>query len=305
MDKFSRRQFLVRGAGLGIAAGLGMLSPAKYMQAQTTAAKKGTIDLAIARGGDPAANTIKAVQALGGMARFVKKGNKVAIKPNPITPTPPETAANTNPFVVEAVVKMCVQAGASEVVVLSHDDMRGFEGNGIFAATSRAGGRVLAAMTRDQYQEVPVLRGKVLQNVEIIKDILDADVFINMPIAKHHAEAMLTFSMKNLMGTNWNRGYFHLNGLHQCIADICTVIKHDLVIMDANRILLTNGPSGPGETREEKTVIAGTDPVAVDAFTTSLFNRNPEDIPHIQYGYELGIGETNMNKLNIQTIEVN
>jgi len=305
MDKLTRRQFLARGAGLGIAAGMGVLSTAKFLQAQSAPAKKGAIDLAIARGGDPAANTIKAVQALGGMARFVKKGQTVAIKPNPITPTPPETAANTNPFVVEAVVKMCIQAGASDVVVLSHDDMRGFEGNGIFAATSRAGGRVLAAMTRDLYQEVPVLRGKVLQNVEIIKDILDADVFINIPIAKHHAEAMLTFSMKNLMGTNWNRGYFHLNGLHQCIADICTVVKHDLVIMDANRILLTNGPSGPGETREEKTVIAGTDPVSVDAFTTSLFNRNPQDLPHIGYGYELGIGEINMNKLNIQTIEVN
>ncbi len=305
MDKLTRREFLARGAGLGIVAGMGVLSTAKFMQAQTSPAKKGAIDLAIARGGDPAANTIKAVQALGGMARFVKKGQKVAIKPNPITPTSPETAANTNPFMVEAVVKMCMQAGASDVVVLSHDDMRGFEGNGILAATTRAGGRVLTAMRRDEYQEIPVLRGKVLQRVEIIKEILDADVFINIPIAKHHGEATVTFSMKNLMGVNWNRGYFHLNGLHQCIADINTAIKHDLVLMDANRILLTNGPSGPGETREEKTVIAGTDPVAVDAFTTSLFNRNPEDIPHIRYAYELGVGEMNMNKLNIKTIEVN
>jgi uncharacterized protein (DUF362 family) len=262
-------------------------------------------DLAIIKGGDPATNTMKAIQALGGIERFVKKGDKVAVKPNPCTPNRPEIASTTNPAVVETVVEMCMHAGAREVVVLSHDSARCFEGNGIMEAASRAGARVVAASRRDQYQSVPVLRGRLLESVEIIKDILDADVFINIPIAKHHSEAGVTLSMKNLMGINWNRGYFHQNGLHQSIADLSTVVKTDLIIMDANRILLTNGPSGPGQTRDDKTVIAGTDPVAIDAYATGLLNRKPEDIGHIQYAYELGVGEIDLKKLSVKEVTVN
>ena len=162
----------------------------------------------------------------------------------------------------------------------------------------------MAATTRDLYQAVPVLRGRLLQNEEIIKDVLDADVFINMPIAKDHAGTRLTLGMKNHMGINWNRGYFHQYGLHQGIADLATVVKPDLIIMDANRILLTNGPGGPGQTREDKTVIAGTDQVAVDTYTATLFNLTPRDVPHIQYAYELGVGEANLKKLNIKEIPV-
>jgi uncharacterized protein (DUF362 family) len=264
----------------------------------------GPLDLAIAKGGDPASNTKKAIQALGGIEKFVKKGDKVAVKPNPITQSPPEMAANTNPDVVETVVRMCRQAGAQEVVVLSHDGLRNFERNGIGDAASRAEARVLAAMTRDLYRPVPVLRGRLLENVEIIGELLDADVFINIPIAKHHSATEVTLSMKNLMGINWNRGYFHQNGLHQAIADLSTVVKPDLIVMDANRILLTNGPSGPGQTRDDKTVIAGTDPVAVDSYSTTLFNRAPRDVRHIQYAYELGVGEIDLKKLHIKEFAV-
>lgn len=305
-EKLSRREFLIRGAGLGITfAGLGLFSTPNILRAMDEPTLSGKLDLAIAKGGDPASNTIKAIQALGGIERFVKKNNKVVIKPNPVTPNRPEIASTTNPAVVETVVKMCLQAGASEVLVVSHDPLRNFERNGIMEASSNAGARVVAATSRDLYQHVPVLRGRLLQNVEIIKEILDADVFINIPIAKHHSEAGLTLCMKNLMGINWNRQYFHQNGLHQAIADVSTVVRTDLIIMDANRILLTNGPSGPGQTRDDKTVIAGTDQVAVDAYTATLFNRTPQDIRHIQYAYELGMGEINLKKLNIKKISVN
>jgi uncharacterized protein (DUF362 family) len=304
MKKITRREFIFRGAGIGIAASLGMFSTSRCVKTLVEPVRTDTPDLVIAKGGDPTNNTKKAIQALGGIERFVTKGDKVVIKPNPITSSPPEIAANTNPLVVETVASLCVQAGASDVVVLSHDGMNGFEGNGILDAAYRSHARVLAAMTRDLYKRVPVLRGRVMREVEIIKDVLDADVFINIPIAKHHAETTLTMSMKNLMGINWDRVYMHQNGIHQCIADLSTVIKHHLVIMDANRILLSNGPNGPGETREEKTIIAGTDPVAVDAYTTRLFNRIPEDIPHIRYAYELGIGEMHCSELNIKEIHV-
>jgi uncharacterized protein (DUF362 family) len=304
MKKLSRREFLIGGGKLGLAyMGLSMLPRTGLLNAVTDLGHD-LPDLAVAKGGDPASNTLKALQALGGIERFVKKNDKVAVKPNPITTSGPEVAANTNPSVVETVVKLCRQAGASDVVVLSHDDIRGFEGNGIQDAANRAGGRVVAATNRELYRNVQVLRGKILREVDIIGDILDADVFINMPIVKHHSQATVTLSMKNLMGINWNRRYFHQYGLHQCIADLSTAVKTDLIVMDANRILLTNGPSGPGQTREEKTVIAGTDPVAIDAYATTLLDRNPNDIDHIRFAYELGVGEMDLNKISIKEISV-
>lgn len=304
--KLSRRDFLIQGAGLSLSCtGLGLFSTPNLLHAMVVPTPSGKLDIAIAKGDDPASNTIKAIQALGGIERFVKKNNKVVVKPNCVTPNRPEIASTTNPVVVKTVVKMCLQAGAKEVVVLSHDSLRNFERNGIMEAASEAGARVLAAVNRNQYQTIPVLRGRLLQNVDIISEILDADVFINIPIAKNHSGTGLTLGIKNLMGINWDRQYFHQNGLHQAIADLSTVVKPDLIIMDANRILLTNGPSGPGQTRDEKAVIAGTDQVAVDAYCTTLFNQTPRQIQHIQYAYELGVGEINLNKLNIKEIPVN
>jgi uncharacterized protein (DUF362 family) len=305
MKKISRREFLISGGKLGLTCmGMSLFPTASLLNAAVRETGHDLPDLVIAKRGDPATNTMKAIQALGSMERFVRKFDKVAIKPNPITPTGPETAANTNPRVVETVVKLCIQAGAAEVVVLSHDPLRSFEGNGIMEAASGAGARVVAAMTRDLYQSVPVLRGKILHDVEIIKDIVDADVFINVPIVKHHAGATVTLSMKNLMGINWDRTYFHRNGLHQCIADLNTAVKTHLVVMDATRILLTNGPSGPGQTREERTVIAGTDPVAIDAYGTVLLGRNPQEIDHIRFAYDLGVGEMHLDRLSLKEVMV-
>ncbi|UCE19666.1 MAG: DUF362 domain-containing protein [Gemmatimonadota bacterium] len=301
----SRRDFLKQGAGLGLAcAGMSLLSTPQALKAMIGPTVSGPLDLAVAVGGDPAGNTIKAIEALGGIERFVKKGDKVVLKPNPVGTNPPEAAINTHPDVVETVARLCLRVGAREVVVVSHDPLSSFQGNGTVDAASRAGASVVAATSRDLYQAVPVLRGRLLRNEEIIKDVLDADVFINMPIAKDHAGSRLTLGMKNLMGINWNRGYFHQNGLDQGIADLSTVVKPDLIIMDANRILLTNGPGGPGQTREDKTVIAGTDQVAVDTYTATLFNLTPRDVPHIQMAYELGVGEANLKKLNIKEFPV-
>jgi uncharacterized protein (DUF362 family) len=304
-EKLSRREFLVRGAGLGLTcAGLGMLSTPDILKAIEKPAVSERLDLAVVRGGDPTTNTKKAIWALGGIEKFVKKGDKVAVKPNPCTPNRPEIASTTNPAVVETVVELCMQAGARDVVVLSHDSPGNFERNGIGDAAARAGARVVAAVSRDMYRAVPVLRGRLLRNVQIVEEILDADVFINMPIAKDHSEAGLTLGMKNLMGINWDRRYFHENGLHQAIADLSSVVAPDLIIMDANRILLTNGPGGPGQTRDDKTVIAGTDQVAVDTYSTRLLDRIPEEIGHIQCAYELGVGEMDLTRLRTREISV-
>jgi len=302
--KISRRDFLIRGGAAGLAcAGLGLLSVPKLAGA-VESALTGPLDLAVVKGGDPTGNTIQAIRALGGIGKFVKKGDKVAIKPNALTGNRPEVASTTNPDVVETVVKLCLDAGAEDVVVLSHDPERNFERNGLLDAATRGGARVLAANSQDLYRSIRVIRGRLLENVEIIGEILDADVFINIPIAKHHSAAEVTLSMKNLMGINWNRGRFHQYGLQQSIADLNTAVRPDLIVMDANRILLTNGPSGPGQTRDALTVIAGTDPVAVDAYTTMLLDREPADIEHIRYAYEQGVGEIDLEKLNIGEISI-
>jgi uncharacterized protein (DUF362 family) len=209
-------------------------------------------------------------------------------------------AVNTHPDMVEVVVRGCIEAGAREVLVLSNDGQRGFVATGTAAAVERAGGSWKPIQTEELFREVVVPRGKILRTERIATDLLESDVFINMPIAKHHAGSEVTFAMKNLMGVNWDRIRFHRTDLQQCIAELAGAVRHNLVIMDANHILLTNGPSGPGEVFRAEQVIAGVDPVAVDAFTTRFFNRTPESIGHIRIAHELGIGEIDMGRLRIR-----
>jgi len=300
----SRREFLVRTAIIG--AGAAMASTG--ISGRTFAGSRPDfyqpeVDLAIAKGGSPAKNCLAAVRALGGFEKFVRKGDRVAIKPNPVGTSPPERAINTHPEMLEAVVRECLRAGAREVIVLSHDELRSFAGNGTSAAVERAGGVVKALAEREQFREIAVPRGRILRTVGIASDILDADLFINMPIAKHHAGTRVTFSMKNLMGINWDRNIFHQTDLHQCIAELTSAVKQDLIIMDANHVLLTNGPVGPGQVLNAQQVIAGVDPVAIDAYATRFFGLEPQTIPHIRMAYELGVGEVDLAKLKVREFD--
>ena len=255
----------------------------------------------VAQGASPAKNCLAAVEALGGFGEFVHEGDKVVVKPNPIGRNRPEQATNTHPDMVEAVIRECFRVGAREVVTLSHDDERLFVGNGTAEAVERAGGTLKPVNDREQYREVVVPRGRILRTVEIATDVLDADVFINMPIAKHHAGSRVTLAMKNLMGINWDRITFHQTDLQQTIAELASVIKHNLIIMDANHVLLTNGPSGPGRVHIANEVIAGVDPVAVDTFTTDrYFDLRLDMVGHLGIAYDLGVGEIDLAKLKIK-----
>lgn len=300
---WTRRDFLKRSA-VG-AAGLAIGSSGIVSRAMTETLDfyKPPLDLAVARGSSPVKNCLAAVEALGGFGKFIHEGDKVVVKPNPIGSNPPERAVNTHPEMVEAVVRECYAAGAGQVLAISHDDARSFSENGTAAAVERAGGTWKAITDRDQYQEVVVPRGRILRRVELATDLLEADVFINMPIAKHHAGSRVTFAMKNLMGLNWDRIYFHQTDLQRTIAELATTVRHDLVIMDANHALMTNGPVGPGQVATPNQVIAGVDPVAVDAFTTRFLDTEPERIGHIQIAYELGVGEIDLSKMKIKQFD--
>lgn len=246
-------------------------------------------------------------RAIGGIERYVRKGGSVLIKPSFSVPRTPEEAATTNTTMVAALVKMCLGAGAREVKVVdqplnSSAPVLCLERTGIKTAVEAAGGRVFTYNgSRDFFQSVSYA-GKVLTNFEYAKDVINADLFINFPILKHHRGAKLTLGMKNLMGLIWNRRYFPSSDLHQCIAELAAFRKPHLTIMDAIRGITDNGPVGPGPIREYGQVIFGTDQVAIDAYSAALFGMKPQDVGYIKIAAELGIGKIDWEKLRIQKV---
>jgi len=287
----SRRRFLQQSTLLGAS----LVVPWAAGRAEEVAPP----GLAVAKGGTPATNCLAAVAALGGFSRFVHPGDKVVIKANVFGIRPPEEAICTHPEMVAAAVKACREAGAAQVLVVSHDPERSFTATGTKVAVEAAGGTCDAIGERGQYREVPVPRGNLLKKELIAIAVLEADVFINMPIVKQSHEVEMSTALKNLMGVNWDRMRFHRTNLNQGIAELTGVVRHDLVIADANHVLLSGGPMGPGEVWKAGQVVAGTDPVAVDAFAARYLKRTPEGIPAVRIAHELGIGSMDLSRLRI------
>jgi len=299
---FDRRGFL-KGAltcslalgGLDLAGGMGLVGEAWAAERPT---------LAIAKSGTPEAMTRAAVQALGGMSGFVSKGDEVIVKPNIGWDRKPEQAANTNPEVVKTVVKMCLEAGAKTVRVMDrtcNDPRRCYKRSGIKDAVLSIGDPAVTVEHIDErkFVTLPIKKGNSLDGWTFYKDMLDADKIINVPIAKHHNAARLTMALKNIMGClGGNRGNIH-HDLDHNIADLNSVMKFDLIVLDAVNILTGNGPQG-GSLRDVKrmdTVIAGTDPVAVDSFGATLFGIGGADVPSVLYAHKIGLGEIDLGKV--------
>lgn len=305
MRDLTRRQFFKEGIGLVV--GASMLKYFRFSPSQNSKrSAAGSADLIVARHGTPGELVTAALNRFGSINNVVKKGDKVVIKVNMSFNRKPEQAATTNPELVETLVRLCRDAGASQVLVLDHTLDNGkmcMEKTGIEEAVKRAGGKIKVIDSHGDYEERKISRGKNLTYAEISKEVLDADVFINVPIAKVHNSATATLSMKNLMGIVWDRGELHWRGLHQCIADLNTAVRPDLIILDAYRILMTNGPGGPGEVKDAGEVVIGTDPVAVDVYGSLLLEKNPERIGYIERASELGLGEMNMDRINIVYVD--
>jgi len=311
-----RREFIKTAALAGISLstlGCGNSSPEKPV-ANTPAAAPSLaspalpdFDLTVVQGTDPVSLLDRGFKAIGGISRYVKKDGSVVIKPNFSVPRTPEEAATTNTVMVASLVKMCLAAGAREVKVVdqplnSSTPVLCLERTGIKQAVEAAGGKVLTYNgVRDAFRPVS-FAGKTLTNFEYAKDVLDADLFINFPILKHHRGAKLTLGMKNLMGLIWDRRYFHSSDLHQAIAELAAFHKPHLTIMDAIRGITDNGPVGPGPIREYGQVIFGTDQVAIDAYSASLFGMKPQDVGYIRIAGEMGIGQIQWEKLKIQKV---
>lgn len=266
-------------------------------------------DLVAVKDGEPDKMLDKALQALGGIKQFVKKGQTVVVKPNIGWDVTPERAANTNPRLVKRIVEHCITAGAKEVYVFDNTCDRWtscYKNSGIEKATKDAGGKLAPGHSESYYQQVSVSNGKNLKNTKVHELILDSDVFINVPVLKSHGSARLTISMKNLMGIVWDRRYWHRNNLNQCIADFSTYRKPDLNIVDAYNVMTRNGPRGVSKADVVKMryLIVSTDMVAADAAAAKIFGMEPEEVKYIQIANDMGTGQMDLSKLNISRIKV-
>ena len=306
--EYTRRGFIKTAAQTGLLLTLGHPMASAVGQAWAAEVTSSSPDLAVVKG-DPQKAVLKALDLLGGMKRFVKTGQSVVVKPNMSFAKTPDQATNTSPVVVAAVARACMEAGAKKVLVLDHTLHKGelcLDMSGIGTSCKAISNtHVLALNDKRFYQELPVPQGKVLTSVNVLQEVVRSDVLINLPTAKSHSATGVSLGMKGLMGLIWDRKYFHAKvDLHQAIADLTSVTKPHLTIIDASRALITGGPSGPGKIDTLNTIIAGVDPVAVDTFGVSIapwYNKpfKVDQVKHIMAAYRMGLGTINLDQLRI------
>jgi len=295
----TRRKFL-KTAATGMA--LGLVGRPSFLEA------KEDYDL-VAISGEPVAATRKALEAMGGISRFVKKGQRVVLKPNMSFSRTPDFSATTHPLVVATAAQACIEAGAQQVLILDHTLQRAefcLERTGIRDACKNIPGvHVLALQEKKFFHEIKIPQGKVLERVEVMKEILDSQVLINIPVAKSHSATGVSLGMKGLMGMIWDRESFHSQyNINQAIADLGAVIKPQLTILDATRALASGGPGGPGEVKKPNLVIAGIDPVAVDSYGVTIVpwygqNFKGRQVEHLLVSHQRGLGKIDIEQLKI------
>ena len=253
------------------------------------------------------------MDALGGIGKFVRAGDYVVLKPNAGFANPAIWGSTTNPDVVVAVAKLCLDAKAKQVLVVEYPQAKGekcLERCGLTAALATVPATKVKVLTgaAAEYQKVEIKDGVALKTVEISKALLSADVFINLPVAKHHFQAGVSFGLKNHMGLIRDRQGFHtLFDLQQAVADLGRVIKPQLTLLDATRALLTNGPAGPGETATPNKLVAGRSVVSVDAYSLTLARfaskqLTPADVKHIELAGKAGLGVVELDKLSVKKV---
>ena len=318
MTHLTRREFL-KLTGI-VAASLALLEtgcstqtqkptgPATQRQAPTPTGSQAY--LAVVHGEDPAAIVKAAMASLGGMERFVKKGQDVIIKPNIcVDYHPPEYAATTNPIVVATLVALCLGVGAKRVRVMD-SPFAGISPNSAYSATGietavKAAGGEMEVMSPIKFAKFDIPQGKSITAWEIYRDVLDTDVLIDVPIAKHHSLARLTLGSKNLLGVVSNPNQIHSN-LGQRVADLVSIIRPTLTVVDAYRILMDHGPTGGSlnDVRQANTIIASHDIITADAYGATLFGLTGADVPYIKKGAEMGLGTLDLSAVKVEEINV-
>jgi len=310
MCEHSRREFLIGTAAAGL---LAARPDVLFGQAAAKPA-----DMAIAKwsGVQPAADagmkniavklTEQAIEALGGMKRFVSRGDVVWVKPNIGWDRTPEQAANTNPDVVATLIRMCFDAGAKTVKVGDNPcDVaeKTYHASGI-AEAARAAGAKVVFLDRTRFKDANI-GGEQVKSIPVYPEIMETDLVINVPIAKHHRLAGLTLCMKNYMGVIEKRNTFH-QAIAPSVADLTRFLKPRLCLLDATRILQANGPKGGKleDVETKLTLAAGTDIVALDAWGAEVMGKKPEEIGTIAKGQEYGLGKMDYRSLALRELAV-
>jgi uncharacterized protein (DUF362 family) len=321
-DATSRRDFIKRSSKAGLAilaaggAGFWLQSRSEHPSENVAAAGIRDYrvdigveipDMVVAKGGTPEAITKAAIDALGGMDAFISRGDVVVLKPNIGWDRVPQQAANTNPDVVKTVAELCFNAGARQVVVTDvscNEARRCFRRSGIAKAAESVGATVILPEER-KFRDIRI-GGEALPVWPVFTPIIEADKVINLPILKHHNLARATMAMKNWYGMlGGRRNQLHQN-INVSIADLSTFMRPTLTLLDAYRVLMTNGPQGGNldDVMERKTLIAGTDPVAIDAYGGTYLGLEPDQMPFITIAYERGVGNKNYQELTIKNVEL-
>lgn len=305
MTGLSRREFVAWAAGATVAGTMGAgavrsaeaAGPAEMSIARWAGAK----DLKPEEIRQAAVKlTEKALEAVGGVRRFVKPGSVVWVKPNIAWDRKPELAANTNPDVVATIVRLCLAAGAKKVKVGDnpcHAAQKAYASSGIADAAKEAGAEVVF-LDKSRFRDMDI-KGEKVKTLPVYPEIIETDLVINVPVVKHHVLAKATICMKNYMGVIEKRNTLHQD-LGTCIADLTRFMKPRLCIMDAVRILTARGPTGgnPADVKLTMTVAAGTDIVALDALGAELMGHKPADIPSIVKGEQYGLGRMDYKALS-------
>lgn len=304
-----RREFIRNMIGGGLVAGSSLaFGPFSSALAASGAQAPSTYDLVAVRGGQPELMFDRAIAALGGIRNFVAHGSKVLVKPNIGWDVSPEQAGNTNPKLVGRIIEHCLQAGAKEVSVFDHTCdpwAQCYRNSGIERAVKAAGGRMVSGDNEGYYQRVTV-PGKRLTEAKVHELLLDADVFINVPVLKQHSSSVITVGMKNLMGVVWDRWHWHRNDLHQCIADFSGFRRPTLTVVDAYRVMKQNGPRGISvkDVVPMQSLLVSSDPVVADAAAAMMFGSDPAEVRYIELAAAMKLGSMDLKQLNIKRIKI-
>lgn len=303
MTHLDRRQFILATLRAALATAATGTVPTLWLPRPALAAPPGPL-VALRKGANIPQLVDEVLAALGGMKNFVKAGETVVVKPNIGWDRPVELAANTHPLVVRRVIEHCLEAGAKRIQVFdrsSNDPRRCYVASGIQEAVEGLGSKRVSIehMERRAYQDLDIGQGVELTRWSFYQPALEADRFINLPIAKHHSISRLTLGMKNVMGViGGDRGMLHRR-LDEALSDINSVVHSDLTLIDATRILVANGPQGGRleDVRQSETLVASADIVAADALATTLFNLKPEEISILVTAARRGLGVMDLGKV--------
>ncbi len=308
MDKQMDRRKFLKQVSLW-SAGTLFVPPVFDITPEVLATSALTPEILVAKGTNYSAMTRQLVDSAGGMGKFVSPGDRVVIKPNIGWDRNVDQGANTHPLIVSTLASLALEAGAAKVLVFDrtcNEERRCYQNSGIKPALDKMKDKRVQCSYVDDRKFVPVTikQGRSLKKWPFYKDALEADCYINVPVAKHHSSSGLSMGLKNAMGVigGW-RGKIHYN-LSAKIADLNLVIRPDLTLVDATRVITRNGPSGGSldDVKKLDTMIAGLDPIAVDAYTTTLFGLKPEEVGSTVEGFKRGLGQIDLDRCHIRMV---